>query len=199
MFWRKKFDDLGIKPEDIKNKEDLLRHYKGGLKITDKDIVFNFKDMCPDYLNESEYMIVTTSGTSGHPKWICYGKDDMKRSDEQIHLALNAMGLSKGSKAINKLAPPPNASGLIWLSGLRFCGVSQFPIWINLPAKLILKILESYKPQNITAMGSSVLNIGNSIKDMGGNPKELGISSIGVGGEPFSKKLKEKATKMWGG
>jgi len=39
LFWREKFDSLGIKPDDVKNKEDLYKAWKKGLEITQIDLI----------------------------------------------------------------------------------------------------------------------------------------------------------------
>ena len=198
LFWHEKFDFLGIKPDDIKNVDDLKKAYTKGLKVTDEDLLFNFPKLCPDYLEEEDYIILTTSGTSkGVWKSIPYTNDDIKRSNEQCRLLFNCVGVKKNSRNLNSFGPPPNASGILCMMGLRAVGASQYPLMVEVPPEIELRIIKSYKPEFIWKIGTKALALGNYLKDVGERGEKLGVKKICIGGEPFSEELKRKIEKLW--
>ena len=198
LFWREKFDLLGIKPEDIKNKEDLLEAYKKGLKIDDNDLILNFRELIPDYLERVGYTVLTTSGTSKNvPKMIPYTQYDFARSNDQAFLLYNALGISKGVRNLNAFAPPPNTSGILNWIGLNALGASQYPLMIEVSPAIELKIIKSYRPQHIWKLGSKALELGNFLEKIGEDPTKLGVKKIEISGEPFSDYLKKKTEDIW--
>ena len=65
VYYKRVFDELGIKPEDILCKEDLKK-----LPIIDKDVVAkHFKDIIPDNIAKYPYRKARTGGTTGDPMW----------------------------------------------------------------------------------------------------------------------------------
>jgi phenylacetate-CoA ligase len=198
LFWREKFDFLGIKPQIIKSVEDLKRAYTKGLKVTDEDLLFNFHKLCTDYLEEEGYIILTTSGTSKNVwKQIPYTDDDIRRSNEQANILFNSIGIERNSRNLNSFGPPPNASGFLCMAALEDIGASQYPLMVEVPPEIEFVILKSYKPEFVWKIGTKALALGNYLKEVGENGERLGVKKICIGGEPFSYELKRKTEKLW--
>ena len=48
-FWHSKFRSIGLEPSDIKNKAELLKAFKKGLRITKEEIIQNLENLMPSY------------------------------------------------------------------------------------------------------------------------------------------------------
>lgn len=62
-YYKRIFDELGIKPSDIKNAEDLKQ-----LPVVTREVIRKYYDeFIPDNLSNFKYRVTTTGGTSGLP------------------------------------------------------------------------------------------------------------------------------------
>ncbi|MGK0376602.1 MAG: phenylacetate-CoA ligase [Patiriisocius sp.] len=65
IYYRKIFDDAGLRPEDIKNKDDLVK-----LPIINKEIVAeHFNEIVPSNIKNIKYRKARTGGTTGEPMY----------------------------------------------------------------------------------------------------------------------------------
>jgi phenylacetate-CoA ligase len=112
-FYRNKFDILGIKPDDINDSKSLAMYIRKGLRLTKDELIKDFDKVITDYSSSLSISEIWSSGSTGSPKRVWYAPDDFKRSYDQVKLAYNAMGLSRGDYVVNIFSPPPNASGLM--------------------------------------------------------------------------------------
>ena len=65
VYYKRIFDELGLKPEDIKNANDLKK-----LPIINKDIVRkHFEEIVPDDIDKFKYRKSRTGGTTGEPMY----------------------------------------------------------------------------------------------------------------------------------
>ena len=199
-FWRKKFDSLGMKPENIENGEDLLKAYEKGLKVTKEDIIKNFNELLPDYIKNYEitFTFLWTSGFGGTPKKIAYTYP-FNHSNEVTYFAYNAAGITEGSRVINLTAPPPYSSGMLSTEGLN-----NYPYKVGyqslsapIPTPLMIPIFQSFRLTHLIGLSSRVFTLTKEIKELGVDPASFGVNSIIIGGESSSKEKKKEIEENW--
>ncbi|MEM5866863.1 MAG: hypothetical protein QXG39_02975, partial [Candidatus Aenigmatarchaeota archaeon] len=112
-FWHKKFNSLGLKPEDIRNIEDLKKAYEKGLRVTSRELVEEYDKLVPPYIKnrEIDFIELQTSGFGGMPKKIPWPIPPTF-SNEVARLGYNSASLSSKSRLFNWLSPYPYSSGI---------------------------------------------------------------------------------------
>lgn len=205
LFWHEKFDSLRIKPEDIKNKEDLQKAYRKGLKLDGKEIVTRYQELLPDYVknNEIGWIEVQTSGFSGTPKKIRYTIPPTL-SNELVSLAYNAGKLFEGDRILLALAFYPYSSGILATYGMKnyVYKVRFEPEWTTetrmpLSTNEIITKIKNFDPTYLTTSPSTAITVANEMLERGLEPSSFNVKRILVGGEPSEKERKEKISKKW--
>jgi len=196
LFWREKFDSLGIKPDDIKNKEDLYKAWKKGLEITQIDLITKEKFLSPNYLSELYYQPLWSS-SFGAPKRVYYTFDDFKRSNEQVHEAINAMGWRKGDKVLSMMAPPPYSSGILSREAFKEYNIRLQEIMIPIPSIYLANIIGWFNPNHLIGLPQKLLRIAHEFEENGISPAIFRITTIGISGESSSKEMKKKLNEIW--
>lgn len=95
-YYRKVFDNLGLKPEDIQNKKDLTQ-----LPLLRKDdIIKNASALVAKNISKKELMPMTTSGTTGPPLKIFKDKNEEAYKTAARHRQQKIFGFEKGDKIV---------------------------------------------------------------------------------------------------
>jgi len=196
-FWKRKFDQLRMKPEDIRDQESLLEANRKGLRISREEIIKDFPSLVTDLVSNLYVEEIWTSGSTGLPKRIWFSKDDFKRSYEQVSLLYNAMGLSPGDYVLNLFSPDPNASGTMSKEAAKDFGLHMLHISIGLPPDKLLQIIKYRRPQSLFALGTKAYQLPRQIEALGEKAGNLGIESILLGGEPCTKERKNVIERDW--
>jgi phenylacetate-CoA ligase len=196
-FWKRKFDQLGMKPEDIQTQESLLGANRKGLRVTREEFFHDFSSLVTDLVSDRYVEEIWTSGSTGLPKRVWFSKDDFKRSYEQVSLLYNAMGLSTGNYVLNLFSPDPNASGTMSKEAAKDFGLHMLHIGVGLPPDKLLKIIKFQKPQSVFALGTKAYQLPRQIEELGEKASDLGIESILLGGEPCTIKRRNVIERDW--
>ncbi len=96
-FYREKFDEAGIKPEDIKDREDFRK-----IPITTKkELRENFPDkLFAQNFREKEVRFTNTSGTTGRPTLLLQDKEDVNRKYAAKLRSREVYGTEIGDKVV---------------------------------------------------------------------------------------------------
>jgi len=203
LFWHKKFNSLEIRPEDIKNKEDLEKSYRNGLKLSKEELVNCYEDLLPDYVKNKEISVVEvqTGGFTGVPKKVMYSLPPSLSTDTVI-LAYNAGGLFEGDKILLALAPYPYSSGILATFGMKnYVYKIEFePKWsIEMRKPLftdeIINKIKTFNPSYFTSSPTTAIEVAEEMIKRGIEPASLNVRRILVGGEASEKGRKEKLVK----
>ena len=179
-FYKRKAEEAGLDLDKIKTPDDLFEAYRKGFYTTSADL--------PQlvYYRDPDAKSFTTSGTKGKPKEVCLNPDDHKTFVEQYTVGFIA-SLPQGAVALNCLPREPAISGYVTKKTLDAMNY----LCIDAPAQDIagdpLKFLHSVKqarPNSLVALSTFPYRMAFQLSEMGAEPKELGIRSIVVGGEP---------------
>ncbi|QBP41132.1 phenylacetate--CoA ligase family protein [Paenisporosarcina antarctica] len=200
-FYKKKFDELGIKPEDIQTFDDITK-----LPFTIKK---DFRDTYPYGLFaeplENINRIHGSSGTSGKPTIVGYTKNDLKNWGIIVARAIVAAGGKKSDVFHNAYGYGLFTGGLGLHQGAEELGVITVPISGGNTDRQIT-LINDLKPRGICGTPSYILSIVEKMEDMGIDPRETNLDYGIFGAEVWSeemrstleKKLNIKAVDIYG-
>lgn len=184
-FYKNKFDELGVKPEDIHSVSDIVR-----LPFTVK------KDLRDHYpfglfaVNQNELIrIHASSGTSGKATVVGYTKVDIKIWSELVARAIAISGGQPGEMLHNAYGYGLFTGGLGLHYGSEELGMVTVPVSGGNTDRQIT-IIEDFKPTVICCTPSYLLNLAERMEELGKNPKETSLKFGILGAEPWSEEMR---------
>jgi phenylacetate-CoA ligase len=186
-FYRRKFDELGIDPEDIKSLDDLKR-----LPFTTKE------DMRENYpygmfavpLREI-VRIHASSGTTGMPTVVGYTKGDLKTWSNLVARILAAGGVTKDDVIQISFGYGLFTGGFGIHYGAERIGASVIPISSGNTRRQI-KIMQDFRTTTLVCTPSYALVIADTIYEMGINVNSLSLKYGLFGAEPWSEAMRQE-------
>jgi len=192
-FYRNKFEELGIKPEDIKSLDDISK-----LPFTIKQ---DLRDNYPFGLfavpQEDIVRIHGSSGTSGKPTVVGYTKNDIDVWSEVVARSIVAAGGKKSDIFQNTYGYGLFTGGIGLHYGAEALGAAVVPMSVGNTDRQIT-ILEDFKPRGICGTPSYILNIAEKMREMGLNPKESSLEYGVFGAEPWSEEMRHRLEEEFG-
>ena len=200
-FYRQRFNELGLKPDDIKGiddlhllpftkKKDLRDHYPFGLFTCG-----------PDKLQR----IHASSGTTGKPTVVGYTKNDLDVFDEVVARSLACAGAKPGMRLHNAYGYGLFTGGLGLHGGASKLGMAVIPISGGMTDRQLL-LLEDLQPEVICCTPSYAQTIANECIVRGIDLSNLNLKYAILGAEPWTEairteveqKLNLTATNIYG-
>jgi len=193
-FYRKKFDEMGVKPSHVKTLNDL--------KILPFTIKNDLRDNYPFGLfsvpMESVVRVHASSGTTGKPIVVGYTKRDIDTWAELIARTLSCAGIHKGDIVHNAYGYGLFTGGLGLHYGAEKIGASVIPISGGNTKRQII-IMKDFGPTAITCTPSYALHLADAAEEMGVNPaKEFKLRVGCFGAEPWSERMRDQIEKKFG-
>lgn len=200
-FYKRKFNESGLKPQDIKSIEDISK-----LPITYK------KDLRDSYpfglftVPKSELQrIHCSSGTTGKPTVVGYTKEDVDLFSEVVARSLNAAGAQRGMLLHNAYGYGIFTGGLGLHYGAEKLGMSVLPISGGMTVRQVDLIMD-FKPEVICCSPSYALTIADELANRGIPAEDISLKYAVLGSEPWTeiirghieKKLGLHATNIYG-
>ena len=186
-FYRKRFDEAGLKPDDIESLNDLRR-----FPFTYKD---DLRDNYPFGMfavpMDSVVRIHASSGTTGKPTVVGYTARDIQTWAELMARTLMAAGTTKGDIVHNAYGYGLFTGGLGFHYGAEKLGASVIPISGGNTKRQVM-IMKDFGPTILTCTPSYALFIGEVAEEMGVNFRELKFKSGIFGAEPWSQKMRDE-------
>ncbi|KMY55540.1 phenylacetate--CoA ligase [Bacillus sp. FJAT-27231] len=186
-FYKKKFEELGITPEDIKSLNDIVK-----LPFTKKQ---DLRDNYPFGLfavpQEEVVRIHGSSGTSGKPTVVGYTENDIKVWSEVVARSIAAAGGKKSDIFHNAYGYGLFTGGLGLHYGAEALGAAVVPISGGNTERQIT-VIEDFKPRGICGTPSYILNIAEKMQEMGLDPRETSLEYGIFGAEPWSEEMRTK-------
>lgn len=186
-FYRKKFDALGIDPDDFGSLEDIRR-----LPLTTKD---DLRENYPYGLFavplREVVRIHASSGTTGMSTVVGYTKNDLKTWSDLVARILVAGGITKDDviQIAFNYGLFTGAFGLHY--GAERIGASVIPISSG-NTKRQVEIMQDFKTTAVVCTPSYALLIADTIADMGINPNALSLRFGLFGAEPWSEAMRKE-------
>jgi len=185
--YKKKFDEAGIVPEDIRSLDDLEK-----LPFTTKeDLRQNYPyGMFAVPLREV-VRIHSSSGTTGKPTVVGYTKNDIRMWSNLVARFMTAAGVTRDDvvQIAFGYGMFTGAFGLHY--GSETIGASVIPMSAGNTEKQIM-IMQDYKTTALVSTPSYALTIASRMEQMGVDPKSLSLKVGLFGSEPWSEAMRKE-------
>jgi len=191
-FYKKKFKELKIKPENIKSLKDI------------KKLPFTTKD---DLRHNAPYKMLATklddcielhasSGTTGIPVTACYTKNDIEVWSEVMARCLSMSGLTKKDVFQNPIPYGTFTGAFGFHYGAQKVGAMVIPSGIGQSERQI-KLMNYYGATFISGVASYAMRLSQVALDMGIEPSKLKVRNGVFGAEMFTPGLKKRIMDIW--
>lgn len=200
-FYRGKFNESGMSPDDIKSIEDITK-----LPVTYKK---DLRDHYPFGLftvpkNELQ-RIHCSSGTTGKPTVVGYTSEDVNLFSEVVARSLNAAGAKPGMQLHNAYGYGIFTGGLGLHYGAEKLGMSVLPVSGGMTARQVDLIID-FQPEVLCCSPSYALTIADEFTKRGIPADEISLQYAVLGSEPWTEiirhhieeKLGVHATNIYG-
>ncbi|MBI5575891.1 MAG: phenylacetate--CoA ligase [Deltaproteobacteria bacterium] len=192
-FYRKKFDELGIVPEDFGSLSDLSR-----LPFTTKD------DLRGNYpyglfavpLREV-VRIHASSGTTGMSTVVGYSRNDIRTWSNLVARILSAGGVTKDDVVQISFGYGLFTGGFGLHYGAERIGSSVIPASSGNTARQI-KIMMDFKTTVLVGTPSYAMLVAETVRDMGIAPSSLSLKYGLFGAEPWSERMRQEIQDLLG-
>ncbi len=192
-FYRKKFDEAGVKPEDIKHLQDIQK-----LPFTTKDDLrdnYPFGMFAVDL--EDVVRVHASSGTTGKPTVVGYTKNDIELWAEVMARTLAAAGVTKKDIVQNAYGYGLFTGGLGVHYGAEKLGATVVPMSGGNTQKQVM-LMKDFGSTVLACTPSYSLNIYEVAKEMGVDIKELPLRVGVFGAEPWSENMRREIESKMG-
>ena len=191
--YRKKLDELGVKPSDVKSLDDIRR-----LPFTVKD---DLRDNYPfNLFTASQEDIVeyhATSGTTGKPIVVGYTRNDIETWSEVMARALTGSGIGKNDVLQNIYGYGLFTGGIgAHYGGIRI-GASVIPISGGNTQKQIM-LMQDFGTTALTVTPSFLMHVYEVGVEMGIDFKKLKLKTAVLGAEFWTESMREKIQEGFG-
>ena len=183
--YKKRFDDAGVHPDDLKTLSDLAR-----FPFTQKN---DLRDNYPFGLfavPRSEIIRVhASSGTTGKATVVGYTKNDIDVWADVVARSLRASGLRKGDMVHNAYGYGLFTGGLGAHYGIERLGATVVPMSGGQTEKQV-GLITDFKPDGIMVTPSYMLNILEGFRKAGLDPRDCSLSVGVFGAEPWTNAMR---------
>jgi phenylacetate-CoA ligase len=191
-FYKKRFKELKIKPEDIKTLKDITK-----LPFTTKN---DLRDNAPFGMMTAPLdnciELHASSGTTGIPITVCYTPNDIEVWSEIMARCLSMAGLTKKDIFQNPIPYGTFTGAFGFHYGAQKIGALVIPSGKGQSERQI-KLMEYYGTTFISGVASYVLRLSQVAKEMGVDTKKLKVRNGLFGAEMFTSGLKKRITDAW--
>ncbi|MDC3067883.1 phenylacetate--CoA ligase [Paracoccaceae bacterium] len=186
-FYKKKYDEIGIHPSDLKHLEDI----KLFPFTTKEDLRKNYPfDMFAHKLRDVA-RIHASSGTTGKPTVVAYTKNDLEMWEHLIERCLRASGMKKGDMLHNAYGYGLFTGGLGLHGGAEKMGLTVIPVSGGMTARQV-QLINDFKPKGITVTPSYILSILDEFRAQGLDPKKSSLEVGIFGAEPWTNSMRSE-------
>ncbi|TAN39335.1 MAG: phenylacetate--CoA ligase family protein [Nitrospirae bacterium] len=186
-FYRKKFDELGIDPDNFRSLEDIQK-----LPFTLKN---DLRDSYPYGLFavplRDVVRIHASSGTTGMSTVVGYTRNDIKTWSNLVARVLTAAGVTKDDVVQIAFGYSLFTGGFGLHYGAERIGASVIPISSGNTARQI-KIMQDFRTTALVCTPSYAMHIADTIQEMGINTNSLSLKYGLFGAEPWSEEMRQE-------
>ncbi|MCE5214986.1 MAG: phenylacetate--CoA ligase [Methanobacterium sp.] len=191
-YYKKKFDEAGIKPQDIKNLKDIEK-----LPLTTKD---DLRDAYPFGMfavpSKKIVELHTSSGTTGKPTVSGYTRKDLETWSEVMARGLTMFGLTEDDIIQNTHGYGLFTGGFGVHYGAQNIGATVIPISTG-QTKRQIEIMEDFGTNVLIFTPSYGLYLAEVAEEEGIDPDNLKLKSIGFGAEMWTSGMRKEIEKRF--
>lgn len=205
LFYRRRFERLGLVPSDIRTVDDLvakwpvvekaemaedaLRHPPYGTYTAMSDAVWA----------ERGWMMFSSSGSTGVPRVFRYSHFDREMWAWANARALHAMDLRKGDTVFMVTGYGPH----VWAWGVQYALEKMRLPTIpggGMDARARANIVLRFRPTILLCTPSYALHLGRTIESLGADPRKTAVKTLFVAGEPGLSvdATRARIEELWG-
>jgi phenylacetate-CoA ligase len=184
-FYKKKFDEAGIKPDNIKSVKDITK-----LPFTTKTDLrdnYPFGSFCVPMAEISR--IHASSGTTGKPTVVGYTMNDIETWAEVCARCFALSGAKSGDMFQNAYGYGLFTGGLGMHYGAEKMGLTVIPVSGGNTARQIL-LLQDFKTDIMACTPSYALTLADALLAEGIDTADLPIRSFILGAEPWTPAMR---------
>lgn len=185
--YRKKMDEAGVKPEDIRSTEDLPL-----LPFTTKeDLMDNYPFGLLAVPREEVTEIHASSGTTGKQKVSSYTENDVELWAEIAARSLSAMGVTKDSIVQTAYGFGLFTGGFGAHYGARKIGAMAVPMSSG-NSKRQIQIMKDFGSTFLACTPSYALSLSETLRDMGYTKDDIKLEAGAFGAEPWTENMRRE-------
>lgn len=201
-FYRKKWDEAGVRPSDIRSFDD----FSAKIPVTNKDDLRTMqKEAYPLGSNRTVPMedivwVTASTGTTGKPTYTCCTQQDWSMWMECVNRTLWLGGIRPYDVHFHALGLSNWISGISSTQGARQIGATVVSVGVPTPADRMLMLARDLGATSMICTPSYAEHFGERLQKMGVDPKSLRIRKFLCGGEPGAgiPAVKERIEALWG-
>ena len=191
-YYKKRFDELGVKPEDIKTLKDIEK-----LPFTTKD---NLRDAYPFGMfavpRKEIVEVHTSSGTTGKPTVSGYTRGDLEIWGEVMARGLCMFGVTDDDIIQNTHGYGLFTGGFGVHYGAQKMGATVIPISTG-QTKRQIEIMQDFGTSVMIFTPSYGLYLAEEIEEEGVDTKTIGLKAIGFGAEMWTEEMRQEIQKRF--
>lgn len=185
--YRAKFDAAGIRPDDLKNLDDLAKFPF----TTTIDLRDNYPFGMFAVPEQQVARIHASSGTTGKPTVVGYTKGDLDIWSDVVARSIRAAGGRAGMKLHNAYGYGLFTGGLGAHYGAERLGCTVIPVSGGMTERQV-QLITDFKPDIIMVTPSYMLAILDEFRKQGIDPRKSSLR-IGIfGAEPWTNAMREE-------
>lgn len=193
-FYQQKFSELNLRPEDIRQLEDVRR-----LPFT---TAADLRAIYPDGLLAVEpdepVRLHTSSGTTGKPKAIFFSRNDVETAADMIARSLVAAGITRADVFQNMMSYGLFTGGLVMHYGAERVGCLVIPCGPGSSERQLM-LMRDFGTTAVHILPSYALYFANYLEQRGIDPrKELKLRKAFVGAEPHTEQTRQRIEEAFG-
>lgn len=196
-FYRRKFDEANVKPDDLKTLEDLKKFsFTTKLDLRQYAYPHGGEIRCLP-VSEAPYFHCT-SGTTGKPTIMYYTRNDQEKWTNIMARALYGTGVRKGDIMLNNYGYGLFTGGLGFHYGAVRIGATVIP-WGVGRTEALIEALRDFRCTVITGTPSYNYYIGELVRKMGIDPvKDLCLRLCIPGAETWTEEMRRRIEEWLG-
>tara|TARA_R110000787_G_scaffold15560_11_gene48056 strand:- start:3714 stop:5024 length:1311 start_codon:yes stop_codon:yes gene_type:complete len=190
--YRKRFDDAGVHPDDLKDLKDLAKFpftYKNDLRD-------NYPFGLSAVPREKLARIHASSGTTGKPTVVVYTKNDIDVWADTLARSLRASGLRAGDTIHNAYGYGLFTGGLGAHYGIERLGATVVPMGGGQTEKQV-GLITDFEPKGIMVTPSYMLNILEGFHKAGIDPRTSSLQVGVFGAEPWTNAMRKEVEEAF--
>lgn len=193
-FYKKRFDEIGLKPEDIKSLDDLRK-----IPFTTKQ---DLRSTYPFGLASAPLSkcvrLHSSSGTTGNPTVILHTQKDLDEWANAVARCLWMVGLRPEDVFQNSSGYGMFTGGLGFQYGAERLGMLTVPAAAGNSLRQI-KFIKDFGTTAVHAIPSYVTRLYEVMKEQGVDPrKDTKLKTLIIGAEPHSEEQRRRIEEMMG-
>jgi len=204
-FYRRRFERLGLIPDDIKCAADLIAKWpvvektEMAMDAAEHPPYGTYTTIDDTVWAERGWMMFVSSGSTGVPRVFRYSHVDREMGAWANARALHSMDFRHGDTVFMVTGYGPH----VWAWGVQYAlEKMRLPVIPGggMDARARANIVQRFKPTILLLTPSYALHLARIMQSMGGNPRESSVRTLFVAGEPGMSvaATRERIQDLWG-